>query len=110
MNYSETYFELDCEEATHCHYCHLISCVYIKGLVNTNDQSNACMCEMMSKGLKEALTVLIDTHVTHVKRVKRLHYVHNLDTFNAMSKGLKDYVMLKQGTYTILLITFLIFN
>ena len=29
------------------------------------------MCEMMSKGLKEALTVLIDTHVTHVERVER---------------------------------------
>ena len=37
-------------------------------------------------------------------------YIHNIDTFNAMSKGSKDYVMLKQGTYTILLITFLIFN
>ena len=62
---------------------------------------------LMSKGLKEALTVLI---VTHVERVERLHYVHNIDTFNAMSKGSKDYVMLKQGTYTFLLITFLIFN
>ena len=110
MNYSETYFELDSEEATHCHHCHLISCVYIKGLVNTKDQSNACMCEMMLKGLKEALTVLIDTHVSHVKRVEILHYVHNIDTFNAMSKGLEDYVMLKQGTYTFLLIFFLIFN
>ena len=30
--------------------------------------------------LKEALTVLIVTHV------ERLHYVHNIDTFNAMSK------------------------
>ena len=79
MNYSETYFELDTEEATHCHHCHLISCVYIKGLVNTNDQSNACMCEMMSKGSKEALTVLIDTHVTHVKRVERLCYVETRD-------------------------------
>ena len=48
--------------------------MYIKGLVNTKDQSNACMCEMMSKGLKEALIV---THVTHVERVERLHYVHN---------------------------------
>ena len=113
MNYSETYFELDSEEATSCHHCHLISCVYIKGLVNTKDQSNACMCEMMSKGSKEALTVLIVTHithveglkealtvpivthVTHVKRVKRLHYVHNIDTFNAMSKGSKDHVVLK---------------
>ena len=32
LNYSETYFELDSEEATHCHYSHLICCVYIKGL------------------------------------------------------------------------------
>ena len=44
--------------------------MYIKGLVITKDQSNACMCEMMSKGSKEALTVLIITHVTHVKRVE----------------------------------------
>ena len=50
---------------------------------------------LMLKGSKEALTVLIVTHVTHVERVKRLHYVHNTDTFSAMSKGLKDYVMLK---------------
>ena len=70
MNYSETYFELDSEEATQCHHCHCISCVYIKGLVNTKDQSNACMCEMMSKGSKEALTVLIVTHLTHVERLK----------------------------------------
>ena len=65
------------------------------------------VCEMMLRGSKEALTVLI---VTHVERVKRLHYVHNIDTFNAMSKGSKDYVMLKQGIYTFLLITLLIFN
>ena len=36
------------------------------------------MCEIMSKGSKEALTVFIVTHVTHVERVKRLHYVHNI--------------------------------
>ena len=36
------------------------------------------MCEIMSKGLKEPLTVLIVTHVTHVERVERLHYVHNI--------------------------------
>ena len=48
---------------------------------------------LMLKGSKEALTVLI---VTHVERVERLHYVHNIDTFNAMSKGSKDYVMLKK--------------
>ena len=50
------------------------------------------MCEMMLKGSKEALTVLIVTHVTHVERVERLYY------------------MLKQGTNTFLLITFLIFS
>ena len=82
--------------------------MYIKGLVNTKNQSNACMCEMMSKGSKEALTVLIVTHVTHVERVKRLYYVHNIDTFNAVSKRLC--YMLKQGTNIFWLITFLIFN
>ena len=41
--------------------------MYIKGLVNTKDQSNACMCEMMSKGSKEALTVLIVIHVAYVE-------------------------------------------
>ena len=46
----------------------------------------------------------------YVERVERLCYVHNIDTFNAMLKGSKDYVMLKQGAYTSLLITFLIFN
>ena len=38
------------------------------------------------------------------------YIMYTIDTFNAMSKGSKDYVMLKQGTYTFLLITFLIFN
>ena len=34
----------------------------------------------MSKGSKEVFVA----------------YIHNIDTFNVMSKGLKDYVMLKQ--------------
>ena len=51
------------------------------------------MCEMMSKGSKEAVTVLIGAHVTYVERVERLYYVHNIDTFNAVSKGSKDYVI-----------------
>ena len=63
------------------------------------------------------------THLTHVERVERnlnsfncnscyscrkgskvvfVTYIHNIDTFTAMSKGSKDYVMLKQGTYTFL--------
>ena len=33
------------------------------------------------------------TYCLPVKRVERLFYVHNKDTFNAMSKGSKDYVM-----------------
>ena len=44
--------------------------MYIKGLVNAKDQSNACMCENDVEGSKEALTVLIVTHVTQVKRVE----------------------------------------
>ena len=47
MNYSETYFKLDNEEATHCH---LICCVYIKGhveTVDTKDQSNAIVYAML---------------------------------------------------------------
>ena len=43
-------------------------------------------------------------------KVVLVAYVHKTDTFNAMSKGSKDYVMLKQGTNTFLLITFLIFK
>ena len=85
--------------------------MYIKGLVNTKDQSNACMCEVMSKGSKEALTALIVTHVAHVERVERLHYVHNIDTFNAMFERVKRLCyMLKQRTNTFLLITFLKIN
>ena len=50
--------------------------MYIKELVNTKDQSNACMCEMMSKGSKEALTVLIVTHVKGVERSLNI-FTHN---------------------------------
>ena len=92
MNYSETYFELDSEDATYCHHCHLISCVYIKGLVNTKDQSNACMCEMMSKGSKEALTILIVTHVAHVEGVERSLNISSqlLHSCYSCRKGLKE--------------------
>ena len=58
MNYSETYFELDREEATHCHHCHLISFVYIKGHMSihcTKDQSNECMSENDVEGVKRSL-------------------------------------------------------
>ena len=57
-----------------------------------NDQSNACMCEMMLKGSKEALTVLIDTYVTHVERVERLCYVEtrNKHIFEVCQRGQKS--------------------
>ena len=58
MNYRETYFELDSEEATHCNHCHLISCVFIKGHMSihcTKDQSNACMCENDVELVKRSL-------------------------------------------------------
>ena len=92
LNYSKTYFELDSEEATHCHHCHLICCVYIEGLVNTKDQSKACMCEMMSKGLKEALTVLIVTHVTHVEGGRRSlnSFTHNFLNIQPIFNPQKD--------------------
>ena len=44
--------------------------MYIKEFVNTKEQTNACIFEMMSKGSKEALPVLTVTHVSHVKRVE----------------------------------------
>ena len=86
----------------------------------------------MSKGSKVVFVAFTQhciqsnvTHLTHVRRVKRslnsfncyscyscrkverskvvfLAYIHNIDTFNAMSKGSKDCVMLKQGTNTFL--------
>ena len=47
--------------------------------------------KMMSKESKDALTVLIVTHVTVLMskglKVVFVAYVHNTDTFNAMSKG-----------------------
>ena len=73
--------------------------MYIKGLVNTKDQSNACMCEMMLKESKETLTVLIVTHVTHVERVDSsvcgfyttLYTDRVMLIILLMSKGLKVY-------------------
>ena len=49
--------------------------------------------KMMLKGSKEALTVLIVTHVTVLmlkgSKVVFVAYVLNIDTFNAMLKGWK---------------------
>ena len=51
--------------------------------------------KMMSKGSKEALTVLIVTHVTVLmskgSKVVFVAYVLNTDTFNAMSNSFNCY-------------------
>ena len=67
---------------------------------------------LMSKGSKEALTVLLLLMLLMSKgsKVVFVAYIHKIDTFNAMSKWSKDYVILKQGTNTFLLITFLMLN
>ena len=55
------------------------------------------MFEMMSKGSREALTVLIVTHVTHGERVKSVcGFYATLYTkllISLMSKGLKVYLV-----------------
>ena len=66
MNYSETYLELDSEEATYCHHCHLICSVYIKGhveTVDTKDQSNAIVYGLL----------FVDTVDTKIKACNALN-------------------------------------
>ena len=70
------------------------------------------MCENDVEGVERSLNSFncYSCYCTHVERVESGVCGLCTDTFNAMSKGSKDYVMLKQGTNTFLLITFLIFN
>ena len=35
----------------------------------------------------DKITQWLPSYGLHVERVERLQYVHNIDTFNAMSKG-----------------------
>ena len=54
FEYSETYSELDSEEATHCDHCHLICCAYIKGhvkMVNTKDALDAMFVDTVDTGV-----------------------------------------------------------
>ena len=39
------------------------------------------------------ITQWLPSYCLHVERVEILQYVHNIDTFNAMLKGLKEYNM-----------------
>ena len=71
MNYSETYFELDSEEATHCYHCHLIC---IKGhveMVNTKDQSNVIVYGMFVD--------TVDTRSKHANALIAM-FVETVDT------------------------------
>ena len=93
MNYSETYFDLDSEEATHCDHCHIICCVYIKGhvkMVDIKDQSNAIVYDIL----------FVDTVDMKLKAHNALNavFVETVDT------------TVKKHIHTFLPITFLIFN
>ena len=72
MNFSETYLELDSEEATHCDHCHLI---YIKGhvkTVDTKDQSNAivyCVCILFVDTVDMKITACIALNAMFVETV-----------------------------------------
>ena len=52
-----------------------------------------CLLFTCQKGQKIMLCTQYRYIQCYFKRLERLCYVHNIDTFNAMSKGLKDYVM-----------------
>ena len=61
MNYSETYFKLDSEEATHCDHCHLICCVYIKGHVEMVD-TKIKACNALNAMFVETVDTTVKTH------------------------------------------------
>ena len=77
MNYSETYFELDSEEATHCDHCHLICCVYIKGHVEMVNTKIKAMLLYIVYGI-----LFIDTVDTKIKACNVLNamFVKTVDT------------------------------
>ena len=86
MNYSETYSELDSEEATHCDHCHLI---YIKGHVepvNTKDQSNAIVY---------CVWYLVCQHCRYEDQSMNAIFVETVDTlvFVALTQHLKQSAM-----------------
>ena len=99
MRPTSNYFKLDSEEATHCHHCHLISCVYIKGHMSihcTKDQNNACMCENDVKGVERSLNSF-NCYSCYSSRVKSgvcsFYATLHTELLNLllMSKGLKVY-------------------
>ena len=77
MNYTLTRFELDNKEAiVSILFMYVVTLSVVFTLKDTIQRIKG-MCEIMSKGSKEALTVLI---VTHVERVER-----SLNSFNCYS-------------------------
>ena len=72
MNYSETYLELDSEEATHSDHCHLICCVCIKGhakMIDTKDQNNAtvyCVCYVVCRQCRHIQRKLIPLNALEI--------------------------------------------
>ena len=70
LNYTSTQFELDNKDATvSILFMYIVTLSVVCTLKGYNTKIKA-MCEMMSKGSKEALTVSIVTYATHVDRVE----------------------------------------
>ena len=79
--------------------------MYTQFLIQYNTKIKA-MCEKMSKGSKEALTVSIVSYVTHVGRVKSSS-INSIGLSCFYVKGVKRS---SKWSYTSVLITSLIFN
>ena len=77
LNYSETYFELDSEEATHCDHCHLICCVYIKGMSRQSIQKIKAMLLCIEYGI-----LFVNTVDTKIKASNAFNamFVNTVDT------------------------------
>ena len=74
LNYSETYFELDSEEATHCDHCHLIT---LKGMLRWSIQRNKAMLLYIVYGI-----LFVDTVNMKIKARNALNamFVETVDT------------------------------
>ena len=105
LNYSETYFELDSEEATHCDHCHLICCVYIKGRVSICVNAPCLMLEVLKYIALNALNTV--QKIKAMSKMSKIDKVHIRGVRLCMSKMSK---MGKEHTHTFWLITSLILN
>ena len=107
MNYSETYFELDSEEATVCTYCgsgfFLLICVqlykqnrdteikgYVKGVESSSIYTIRAVMLYMSEVSKVHTGLSIQSYVTHVEGVESSSIYTIRAVMPCMSKVLKE--------------------